>query len=62
VEDPIEFLYTDNRSLVSQKEPGSDVTSFEKALKFASVEKDIELLKRGINMSSATDMYNDMFE
>lgn len=36
--------------------------SYETALKFASVKKDIELLKRGINVSSANDMYNDMFE
>jgi len=35
VEDPIEFLYSDKESMVSQKELGSDVTTFEKALKFA---------------------------
>lgn len=36
--------------------------SYETALKFASVKKDIELLKRGINMSSMADMYSDMIE
>ncbi len=35
VEDPIEFLYSDKQSMISQKELGSDVVSFEKALKFA---------------------------
>lgn len=38
------------------------VISYETALKFATVKKDIELLKRGINVSSVADMYNDMFE
>lgn len=39
-----------------------EMISYETALKFASVKKDIELLKRGISVTSANDMYNDMFE
>ena len=35
IEDPIEFLYSDKKSMISQKELGADVISFEKALKFA---------------------------
>lgn len=34
IEDPIEFLHRDNRSLISQREVGSDTDSFGKALRY----------------------------
>lgn len=35
IEDPIEFLYKDEKSIVSQREVGLDVKSFKEALKYA---------------------------
>lgn len=34
VEDPIEFLFKDNKAIVSQREVGTDVENFEEALRF----------------------------
>jgi len=35
LEDPIEYLFTDNKALISQREIGIDADSFENALKYA---------------------------
>jgi len=36
IEDPIEYIYTDDKALVSQREVGIDVPTFESALKYLS--------------------------
>jgi len=36
IEDPIEFLYTDNKSIINQRELGIDVKSYPQALRFVT--------------------------
>jgi len=45
IEDPVEFVYTDDKAIVNQREIGQDVTSFEEALRSAMREDpDVMLL------------------
>jgi len=53
IEDPIEFLHTDKRSCVSQREIGSDTASFAKALR-ASLRQDPDVILLGEIRDSET--------
>lgn len=46
IEDPIEYLHRDNQSIISQREIGSDATSFSKALR-ASLRQDPDVILVG---------------